>query len=179
MAGPGLLVNNDTTYPDDGSDLSVHLHQTDHDAIHGIVNHIDKDTPPAGNGQVWVSTSGVMVPRALTAVDAAAAPLIETVHTVATGGSAQTLSEPAAATVNDITLTASCTITLPTGTPGSSCTLALRQGGTGSYTVTFSPTPKYAAGTAPVLSTAVGAVDILTLFYVTTWNCAVVGTAFA
>jgi len=66
MAGPGLLINNDFTYPDDGSDPSVHLHQTDHDAIHKIVNHIDKDTLPAGNGQVWVSTGGVMVPQAWT-----------------------------------------------------------------------------------------------------------------
>ena len=73
MAGPGLRVDNDTQYPDDGSDASVHLHQTDHDAIHGIVNHIDKDTPPAGNGQVWVSISGVMTPRALTAADVGAA----------------------------------------------------------------------------------------------------------
>ena len=46
MSGPGLLVNIDTTYPDTGGP-SVVLHQRDHDAVHAIVNAIDKDTLPA------------------------------------------------------------------------------------------------------------------------------------
>lgn len=111
--------------------------------------------------------------------DGAKQNIVEGVNTVAAAGASQTLAAVTTATVNDLTLTAACTITLPTGTPGASCTLVLRQGGSGSYTVTFTPTPKYANGAAPVLSTAVGAVDILTFFYVTAWNCAVVGTAFA
>jgi hypothetical protein len=108
---------------------------------------------------------------------------IEGVNVVAAAGAAQTLFEPANATINDITLTANCTITLPTATPGSSCMLILRQGGTGSYGVTFSPTPKYPNAAVPVLSTAVGAEDALTLWCLggstPGWRCALVGTAFA
>lgn len=294
MAGPGLLVNNDTTYPDDGSDPSVHLHQTDHDTIHGIVNHIDKDTPPAGNGQVWVSISGVMTPRALTVADVGAAtgltnaavvtavgpttvaantivpvdttsnavgltlptapadgtrivaklvtqggtnavtitrggstdvfnkagglttatlsllnqaislqyaatpaiwyvttaetplaatdlryvPFTEKLNTVATGGSAQTIAEVSVDTINDITLTAACTLTFPTATAGTSFTLVLRQGGTGSYAVTW-PTVKWPGGAVPTLSTAVGAVDIFSFVYVTAWNGFVAGLGMA
>jgi hypothetical protein len=172
MAGPGLLVNNDFTYPDDGSDPSVKLHQSDHDAIHKIVNHIDAGTLPSGDGQMWLSVGGVMTPATYNT-------LVESVNTVSAAGGSQTLAAVSTATINDLTLTAACTITLPTGAPGASCTLVLRQGGTGSYTVTFSPTPKYPNGAVPVLSTAVGAVDVLTFFYVTAWSCAVVGTAFA
>lgn len=68
MAGPGLLINIDTTYPDAG-DASVPLHQRDHDAVHGIVNAIDKDTLPstpvllagvAANSQVGTSYTLVL-----------------------------------------------------------------------------------------------------------------------
>jgi hypothetical protein len=45
MAGPGLLTNIDTTYPDAG-DASVPLHQRDHDKVHTTINVIDKDTLP-------------------------------------------------------------------------------------------------------------------------------------
>jgi hypothetical protein len=40
MAGPGLLVNIDATYPDTG-DASVRLHQLDHDKGHATLNAID------------------------------------------------------------------------------------------------------------------------------------------
>lgn len=46
MAGPGLPVNI-TAYPDDANDGTVALHQVHHDAIHAIVNAIDKDTLPS------------------------------------------------------------------------------------------------------------------------------------
>jgi len=46
VAGPGLLVNIDTNYPDTG-DASVKRHQQDHDLIHGICNAIDDDTLPS------------------------------------------------------------------------------------------------------------------------------------
>lgn len=38
MAGPGLPVNVDNTYPDDGTTPSVKLHQQHHDTIHAILN---------------------------------------------------------------------------------------------------------------------------------------------
>lgn len=44
MAGPGLPVNIDSTYPD-GSDSSVAIHQQHHDIIHTIVNSIDTAIP--------------------------------------------------------------------------------------------------------------------------------------
>ena len=52
--------------------------------------------------------------------------------------------------------------------PTGPCNLLLRlvQGGAGSYTVTYSPTPKWADAITPILSTAVGAVDIISLY----WN---------
>lgn len=46
MAGPGLPVNIDTTYPDAG-DSSVPIHQQHHDLIHAAVNAIDVDTLPS------------------------------------------------------------------------------------------------------------------------------------
>lgn len=45
MAGPGLPVNLDTTYADDGGDATVQLHQAHHDAVHAIVNAIDTTVP--------------------------------------------------------------------------------------------------------------------------------------
>jgi hypothetical protein len=47
MAGPGLPVNIDTTYADSGTDTTVQLHQAHHDAVHAIVNAIDKDSLPS------------------------------------------------------------------------------------------------------------------------------------
>jgi hypothetical protein len=61
MAGPGLSVTNDTTYADSGTDLSVKIHQQDHDAIGGIVNDFDianfgtAGYVPIGNGTVFVA----------------------------------------------------------------------------------------------------------------------------
>jgi hypothetical protein len=115
----------------------------------------------------------------LLAMDARYTPLFEGVNTVAASGAAQTLAAVTTATVNLITLTANCTITLPAATPGSSFYLELIQGGTGSYTVTFTPTPKWSSGAVPVLSTAVGAVDVITGVYTTGWRLGVFGVAFS
>lgn len=63
----------------------------------------------------------------------------------------------------DLTLTQNCTFTL-TGVPRSPnlfrWLVALRQGGTGSYTVTWPTGTKWAGATPPTLSTAVGRVDL-------------------
>lgn len=79
-----------------------------------------------------------------------------------------------AAHVFDITLTADCTITLvnlsPSGVEGSWYVI-LRQGGTGSYAVTFAdafvdwqdPTTGLGGGTPPTLFTAVGAENVIGL----------------
>lgn len=104
----------------------------------------------------------------------------EELHTVAASGAAQTL--PATANVHDITLTANCTLTLPTVTSGKGCSISviLRQDGTGSRTVTWPGSVSWVNGTAPVLKTAASAVDVITLFTVdggTTWGGAYVGAA--
>lgn len=49
MAGPGLPVNIDSTYADNGGDASVKIHQQHHDSLHGIANLQDTTT-----GQVLV-----------------------------------------------------------------------------------------------------------------------------
>lgn len=63
-----------------------------------------------------------------------------------------------------LTLTASTTLTFASPGAGMTAKLKLTQGGTGSYTVTW-PTIKWAGGAAPTLSTAVGAIDIVSLYY--------------
>lgn len=65
MAGPGLPVNIDATYPDSGTDPSDKIHQQHHDAIHAIVNKWDKDATPT-NAQVltYNLSTGLWAPAA-------------------------------------------------------------------------------------------------------------------
>ena len=65
-----------------------------------------------------------------------------------------------------LTLTAACAITFTAPTGPCNLLLRLVQGGTGSYTVTWSSTPKWSDSTVPILSTTVGAIDIISLY----WN---------
>jgi hypothetical protein len=62
------------------------------------------------------------------------------------------------------TLTSSGTMTFASPTAGVTYKLRIVQGGSGSYTITW-PTIKWAGGAAPTLSTTVGAIDIVTLYY--------------
>ncbi len=62
------------------------------------------------------------------------------------------------------TLTASITtLTLVGGTIGQQFTLVIIQGGTGSYTMTWPTTTKWAAGSAPTLTTTVGGIDVISI----------------
>lgn len=65
-------------------------------------------------------------------------------------------------TMQDITLTGSATITMPTATAGKSFVLLLRSGA-GSYTVTWS-TVKWPGGTAPTVTTTASRLDIYSFF---------------
>jgi hypothetical protein len=86
----------------------------------------------------------------------------DVVNTVTVSGAAQTIPAPTAAGISLITLTASCTLTFPTAVAGQSFTLVLKQGGSGSYTITWPASiVKWNAGTAPTLTTTVGAIDVL------------------
>jgi hypothetical protein len=65
-------------------------------------------------------------------------------------------------TMQDITLTGSATITMPTATAGKSFILLLRSG-SGSYTVTWS-TVVWPGGTAPTVTTTASRLDIYSFF---------------
>lgn len=129
------------------------------------------DVPSSGN-----ATSGQVVKGSDTRLAA------DVLSTVATSGSSQTIS--AANGVVDITLTANCTLATSGTAAGAAytVTLILRQDGTGSRTVTWPTTTKWAGGTPPTLSTAASAVDVVTLTTVdngTTWYGFLGGKAFA
>lgn len=82
------------------------------------------------------------------------------------GNSGSTLTVSFASFPNQlITMTASCTFTFSNPTNGATYNLRIVQGGSGSYTVTWPGAVKWVGGTAPTLSTTVGKVDIVTLFY--------------
>ena len=116
----------------------------------------------------------------VTAADVGCVPVVEVVNTVASAGTAQTLAEPGTKSINDLTLdnASPCVLTFPTATAGTSFTLVLRQSGS-SRTVTWPGGIKWSGGAAPVLSTASGAIDILSFLYVTAWNGFVAGLAMA
>ena len=107
------------------------------------------------------------------------------VVTVSASGAAQTLTLPANTLGTfDIVLSTNCTLTLAgaVATKGSTMTVLLRQDGTGSRTVTWPASVVWAAGTAPVLSTAAGRVDIISLLSVnggTVWFGAVAAAGYA
>lgn len=83
----------------------------------------------------------------------------ENINVNAASGSTETLPDVIVATMHRITLTANCTLTFPTAIAGCSFALELVQDGTGSRTVVWPGTVKWASGTAPTLSTAAGKID--------------------
>lgn len=66
-------------------------------------------------------------------------------------------------TVQIITLTGTCTITMPTATSGKSFILLLKQDATGSRTVTWT-TVKWPGGTAPTITSTASKQDIYSFF---------------
>lgn len=94
----------------------------------------------------------------------AAGLVTDVVNTVADAGAADTIPAPTAAGINDLTLTENCALTFPTAVAGQSFTLIIRQGGSGSYTITWPGTVLWAGGTAPTLTTSVSAIDVLGFF---------------
>jgi hypothetical protein len=84
-----------------------------------------------------------------------------------------------------LTMAASITsLTISGATSGKACSFALyaKQDSTGSRTITWPSSVKWASGSAPTLSTAANALDILVFESVdggTNWYGSLVGTAFA
>lgn len=108
----------------------------------------------------------------------------ETAATNATSGATATI-DLESGNVHDVTLTDNCTFTFSnppaTGKAGS-FTLILRQDGTGSRTVTWPASVDWPEGTAPTISTAASAVDVLVFVTVdggTTWLGMLAGAAFS
>jgi hypothetical protein len=96
----------------------------------------------------------------------------DSINTVTDSGATQTIQAPTVVGISDITLTENCTLTFPTAIAGQSFTLVFRQGGSGSYTITWPASiVKWDSGIAPTLTTTVGGVDILGFFCVdgTNW----------
>jgi hypothetical protein len=88
----------------------------------------------------------------------------DVVNTQADAGATYTLPAPTAAGIHYLTLTENCELTFPTAVAGQSFTLILKQGGSGSYTITWPDSVKWDGGNAPTLSTAVGAIDVVGFF---------------
>jgi len=80
--------------------------------------------------------------------------------TVANTSTAYTVNI-AAGTLFDLTLTGNCTFTFPTATAGRQFTLILNQDATGSRTITWPSTVRWAAGTAPTITATASKTDII------------------
>lgn len=124
-------------------------------------------TPNAGlaGALVYSTTTGVLMRWSGTAwvgVSSVSAYRDDTVNTVATSGTAQTIPAPTTAAVTKITLTsATCTLTFPAVALGRSFTLLLTQDATGGRLVTW-PTVAWPGGTAPTLTTTAAKTDAFT-----------------
>lgn len=78
-----------------------------------------------------------------------------------------------------LTMTGSTTLNVPLNLVRGTYVLVVTQGGTGSYTMTYAAGYKWPGASAPVLSTAVGAIDILTFVSDGTSMFGVAQNAFA
>jgi hypothetical protein len=112
-------------------------------------------TNGAGADPTWVAQTG-----------GTGGPATVPVTTVATSGSAQTVSFPAnGSAAYDITLTANCTITVSGGTAGQmqQITVFLRQDATAGRTPTFPAGVRWSGGAPPAFNTTAGRIDVVTL----------------
>ena len=80
--------------------------------------------------------------------------------TAANTGTAYTVANTAAS-ILDLTLTGNCVLTYPAPSGGGQFTLLLKQDATGSRTVTWPSTVRWAGGTAPTLTTTAGRTDVV------------------
>lgn len=81
----------------------------------------------------------------------------------------------ASGTVQNLTLTGNCTFTFPTATSGEQFTLFLNQDATGSRTVTWPVSIRWAGGSAPSLTTAASKTDVLSFIFNGTYWVGFVG----
>ena len=89
-------------------------------------------------------------------------------------GTAYTINT-ASGTIQNLTLTGNCTFTFPTATSGEQFTLFLKQDATGSRTVTWPASIRWAGGSAPSLTTAASKTDVLSFIFNGTYWVGFVG----
>lgn len=101
------------------------------------------------NGTTGVATSNLTLTGNYT----------EGVVAIGSSGTTQTLSLTNG-TFQTVTLTGNCTFTMPTATVGQSFLILVTQDATGGRTATFTGV-KWPSGTAPVITVAASAIDII------------------
>lgn len=99
----------------------------------------------------WTSAAGG---SPMASLDTTYQRVVNNVNTVSTSGAAQTIPEPSAYGLNDITLTANCTFTLPATTKGKILRFIIRQNGTGGYNVTWPAGTKFPGGSLTITAGA-------------------------
>lgn len=104
----------------------------------------------------------------------------ENVFTNGATGTTETISDVASYTISVLTLTANCTMTFPTAAAGKSFMLVLKQDATGSRTVSWPASVKWAGGAAPTLTTTAAKADVISFICAdgTNWFGFVGGLAF-
>lgn len=130
MAGPGLPVNIDTSYADDGGDASAKTHQQHHDLTHAVANDFDIANTgtvgyvPIGNGTVLVTRALLSTdnPGVVTNTSTASYTLVLT--------DAGTCREMNVASANNLTVPPNSSVAFPSGTVINLC-----QYGAGTTTV--------------------------------------------
>lgn len=165
----------------DSSAVTTSLDYKVHNTLAPLASPTFTGTPAAPTAASGTSTTQV-----------ATTAFVETEAVLKYGGGLETVETATLSTTKTIdlssgniknyTLGASCTFTFPTATAGASFVMVLAQDGTGSRTTTWpsSSTLKWAAGSAPTLSTAASKVDILTFLSVNSvWYGFLGGLAFA
>lgn len=108
---------------------------------------------------------------------------VETLNAMGSGSGTRSINL-ASGNVVSATLSGNTTFTFTGATASTACSfgLYLTQDGTGNRTVTWPGSVKWAGGTAPTLSTAASAVDVLVFETInggTTWYGSLVGTNFS
>lgn len=113
--------------------------------------------------------------------DTSRALLTESVTTIGNSGSTTTIPDTSSATIHRYTLNANCTFTFPTAAAGKSFFLELRQDATGSRTVIWPGTVKWANASTPTLTVSPAFSDLFSFLCVdgTNWFGFVGGLKFA
>jgi hypothetical protein len=171
--GTGAVTGNFTSLNANLGNLAyANFHSGNGSLLFGMnASNIASGTIPSsilGNSTLYIGTTAIALNRAsatLSLTGVANIPFTKYNETVVSGGSVTGTITPdaAAGTIYTYTLTGSITMnSLGNAVAGTSMTIVLTQGGTGSYTLTSSM--KFAGG-VKTLSTAVGSIDIIGVFY--------------